>query len=277
MNERAKWAYLNYSSIQSKIDDGTLDSYDVIYTKDTHENYVISPDLEPWAVRSRIYVFNSEDEANTQLNINTDTYVGQIVSIIKGEVCKGYIVNKNQDDTYYVEQISPDNIDYNNLGNRPIENLVGTLGNTIIITALQSGTYKVKGQYKILDSEETIYLSADGDLFLVEETDQGKCIKRFTKDTIEDFVLDDNGITKKTYITDEYLNENGYTTTTYVDTKVAALETTIQANIENYVENIIQASIENKVTQIIESQLDIKIDEKIEGISNDIVEELFTD
>lgn len=276
MNERAKWAYLNYSSIQSKIDDGTLDSYDVIYTKDTHENYVISPDLEPWAVRSRIYVFNSEDEANTQLNINTDTYVGQIVSIIKGEVCKGYIVNKNQDDTYYVEQISPDNIDYNNLGNRPIENLVGTLDIPITIDNLDTGMYKVKGQYKISATDITTYLSADGDLFIVELSTTEKFIKRFTKDTIQDYVISDSSIEKKTYVTDKYLTDNGYSTTAYVDSKLAAFEETIRQDIQTYVEQTVEQVIEQKVDEIIDERLDAKLDERIKGSTDEEVQNFFT-
>lgn len=276
---RAQYAYIAYDSIAIKIENGELNAYDIVFAKDRKEIYIISPDLVPIPVRSKVYVFSSEEEANTQININTDTYVGQIVSIIKDEVCKGYIVNKNQDDnTYYVEQLTPDNIDYNTLGNRPIENLIGTLGNTIIITTLPSGTYKVKGQYKIIDNEEeTVYLSVDGDLFLIEDTDQGKCIKRFTKDTINDFVVTDDGITKTVYITEKYLNEHGYTNTTYVDTKVAALEETIRADINNYVENNVQTIIETKVEQIIETQLEIKLGEKIQEIPNTSVEGLFAD
>ena len=79
MNTRAKWAYLSYDSIQTKINEGVLDAYDIIYTKDSHENVIISPDLEIWSVRSRIYVFDSVEEANTQLNANTDTYIGQML------------------------------------------------------------------------------------------------------------------------------------------------------------------------------------------------------
>jgi hypothetical protein len=261
MNERAKWAYLNYSSIQSKIDDGTLDSYDVIYTKDTHENYVISPDLEPWAVRSRIYVFNSEDEANTQLNINTDTYVGQIVSIFKGEVCKGYIVNKNQDDTYYVEQISPDNIDYNNLGNRPIENLVGTFVSPIYVDTLNSGIYKIKGEYKITEDGETVYLSTSGDLFSIEVTDTEKHIKRFTKDSIYDFVIKDNGIVQNKYATEDDVNR--------------ALEDAINESIKEYIENEVNNIIESKVIEIINNQFDGILNEKITPIEDEEIEELF--
>ena len=47
MESRAKYAYLSYDGMISKIADGTLDGYDIVYCSDTHENYVISPELEP--------------------------------------------------------------------------------------------------------------------------------------------------------------------------------------------------------------------------------------
>lgn len=275
MNTRAKWAYLSYDSIQTKIDEGVLDAYDVIYTKDSHENVIISPDLEIWSVRSRIYVFNSVEEANIQLNINTDTYIGQIVSIIIDKVCKGYIVNKDREGSFYVEALTADNIDYNTLGNRPVENLVGTLDEPVIITELNSGTYKIKGQYKISDDYGTVFLSSDGDLFLTEKTSTENRIKRITKDTIQDFVISDSDIVKRTYITDEYLTGCGYTTTEYVDNKVLALEESIREDIEAYVEQTVEDVITQKVDAIIDERLDIKLDERIQETTNEEVEDLF--
>lgn len=272
MNTRAKWAYISYDSIQTKIDEGVLDQFDVIYTKDTHENLLISPDLSIIPIRSRVYVFNSIEEANEKINQNTDTYIGQIVSIITGDVCKGYIVNKNESDNYYVSAITADEIDYNTLGNRPIENIIGTLDKPIIITTLSSGLYKVKGQYKISDLEETIYLSADGDLFVVETN----YIKRITKDSINNYIINGNSIIKETYITDEYLLSNGYTTTDYVDSKVAALEESIRTDIQSYVEETVEDVITQKVDVIIDERLDAKLDEKIQPVSNDDVTNLFS-
>ena len=95
MEGRAKYGYMSSASIPLKIQSGEIDAYDIIYTTDTHESYVISPDLEPWAVRSKIYVFDSVENANTLLNVNTDTYIGQIVSILVDDKYKGYIVNRD--------------------------------------------------------------------------------------------------------------------------------------------------------------------------------------
>lgn len=271
MNTRAKWAYLNYSSIQQKIDDGILDSYDVIYTKDTHENLIITPELGIWSVRSRIYTFDSIADANSMLNTNTDTYKGQIISILNNDKYTAYIVNQDPNGVYFATALSIEDIDYNNLGNRPIENLVGNLDAPITVDTLSTGMYKIKGQYKISTTEETTYLSADGDLFLIEVSDTKKFIKRFTKDTIQDYIISDDEIEKNTYITNKYLADNGYSTTAYVDEKLIAFEQSIRADINAYVEQIVEQVIEQKVDEII----DIKLDEKIQAIPNEKVMELF--
>ena len=276
MNTRAKWAYLPYDSIQQKIDEGVLDAYDVIYTKDSHENVIVTPELQMWSVKSKIYTFNSISDANVKLNENTDTYKGQIVSILNGDKYTAYVVNQDPNGVYFATALSADNIDYNTLGNRPIENLVGTLDSPIMISNLDTGMYKVKGQYKISATDITTYLSTDGDLFIIGESDTGKIIKRFTKDTIQDYVISDSGVEKKTYITDKYLTDNGYSTTTYVDSKLAAFEESIRQDIRTYVEQTVEDVITEKVDEIIDERLDAKLDERIKGSTDEEVQNFFT-
>lgn len=276
MNSRAKWAYLPYNSIQQKIDEGVLDAYDVIYTKDSHENVIITPDLTLWSVKSRIYTFDSVADANTALNTNTDTYKGQIVSILNGDKYTAYIVNQDPNGVYFATVLSADNIDYNTLGNRPIKNLIGTLDIPIMISSLDVGMYKVKGQYKISATDITTYLSTDGDLFIIEESATEKFIKRFTKDTIQDYVISDSGVEKKTYVTDKYLADNGYSTTTYVDSKLVAFEETIKQDIRTYVEQTVEDVINEKVDEIIDERLDAKLDERIKGSTDEEVQNFFT-
>ena len=276
MTERVKFAYLNYADMLLKIESGELNEYDVIYTKDKLVTYLVSEDLKPIEIRSRVYIFDTISEAETFLNNATDTYVGQIVSILYKEKYRGYIVNKRNG----VYKVSPlyenqDIIDYDTLGNRPIDNLVGTLDNPILITTLSSGIYKVKGQYKIIETEETVYLSASGDLILVETSDNGKHIRQFTKDTIQDYVIADNDIKKETYITDKYLSEHGYAGTEYVDRKVIALEETIKTETQVYVEQVVERIVTERVDVIIDERLEVKLDEKIQAVSNSDVTNLF--
>lgn len=271
MNTRAKWAYLSYDSMISKIQSGELDAYDICYCHTTKENYVISPELEPWAVRSKIYVFNSVEEANTQLNINTDTYIGQIVSVVVEDKCKGYIVNKDALGNYYVDKLTIDDIDYNTLGNRPIVNLIGDLDNPIIIDKLDVGIYNVKGQYKISNLIETIYLSASSVLIMVEKDENTIHIKHITTDKIADFFISDNSVTSHEYITDQYLKDNNYTTTDYVDNKIAALEQSINEDIEKYIADI----VDKQFSSMLDGKIDAKIDEKIQPVDNAQVQSLF--
>ena len=237
---------------------------------------IITPDLTLWSVKSRIYTFDSVADANTALNTNTDTYKGQIVSILNNDKYTAYMVNQDPNGVYFATALSAENIDYNTLGNRPIENLVGTLDSPIMISNLDTGMYKVKGQYKISSTDITTYLSTDGDLFIIEVSDAEKFIKRFTKDTIQDYVISDSGVEKKVYVTDKYLIDNGYSTTTYVDSKLTAFEETIRQDIQTYVEQTVEQVIEQKVDEIIDAKLDAKLDERIKGSTDEEVQNFFT-
>ena len=273
---RVKFGYLNYDDMLAKIQSGIVDSNDIIFGKDTHETYIISEDLTPIPMMSKVYVFNSVADANTALNTNTDTYKGQIVSILNEDKYTAYIVNQDPNDVYFATAIFDKNIDYNTLGNRPIENLVGTLDAPIMIDSLDTGMYKVKGQYKFSATDITTYLSTDGDLFIIEVSATEKIIKRFTKDTIQDYVISDSGIEKKTYVTDKYLTDNGYSTTAYVDSKFTAFEETIRQDIQTYVEQTVEQVIEQKVDEIIDERLDAKLDERIKGSTDEEVQNFFT-
>lgn len=275
-NTRAKFGYLNYDSMIEKISNGVFDTNDIVFGKDTHETYIISEDSTPVPMRSKVYVFDSVADANTALNTNTDTYKGQIISILNNDKYSAYIVNQDPNGVYFATALSADNIDYNTIGNRPIENLVGTLDSPIMISNLDTGMYKVKGQYKISSTDITTYLSTDGDLFIIETSDAEKFIKRFTKDTIQDYVISDSGVEKKVYVTDKYLTDNGYSTTTYVDSKFTAFEESIRQDIQTYVEQTVEQVIEQKVDEIIDERLDAKLDERIKGSTDEEVQNFFT-
>lgn len=274
-NTRAKFGYLTYNDMLQKISDGVLDQHDVIFTKDTKETYIVSPNAEPIALKSKVYVYNSMSEAVKEININTDTYIGQIISVLEGDTYRGYIVNKNtksRNGSYTIVPLTDiSSIDYNTLGNRPIINLTGTLDIPIIVNDLETGIYKIKGQYKISEKEETIYLSVCGDLFLIEKTEKKVSIKRFTKDSIYDFTITDSNIVKNIYITNDYLSKHGYVTSDYVDTKLLALEESIKNNIEEYIESIIVITVD----KVIDETLIEKLNEIIQETPNEKVEDLF--
>jgi len=269
---RAKFGYLTYDSMIQKIDDGVLNAYDFVFTKDTKEYYIITEEFKPLAIKARIYVFNSIEEAENILNGAEDTYVGQIVSILEEDVYRGYIVNYSYG-KYNVVPLykDPSKIDYDALLNVPIKNLVGTLDNKLVVCKLSSGTYKIKGQYQIIEDSDAFYLSSDGDLLIVNDSD-GISIKRITSDSIENFkIVDGSIIEQSNYVTDVFLNEKGYVTNEYVDSKMLALEDSIKLDMESYIDNMFNETLDG----IIDEKVDKKIDEKIKETTSEEVKDLF--
>ena len=272
VDSRTKFVYLSYDDITASIGNGVLDGYDMCITKDTHEFYIIKDDLTPFAIKSKVYIFDSVEEANTQLNANTSTYIGQFVAILCNGTYRGYIVN-SVDSQFNVTPLweNPEQIDYNTLGNRPIVNLTVTLDDPIVVSELYNGIYNIKGQYKISNLIETIYLSASSVIVMVEKDGGVTHIKHITTDQITDFFISDNSVTSHEYITDQYLKANNYATTDYVDNKIAALEQSINEDIEKYIADI----VDKQFSSMLDEKIQAKIDEKIQPVDNAQVQSLF--
>lgn len=144
---RAKFAYINKDEIVPYIQDNTLNSADIVYTKDTHENYFISPDLIPIAIKSTIYCFESEKEAEEILNQSSDTYAGQIVSIRKDDVYKGYIINKSKEkDKYIITSLEEDTT----------QNIYGSFDENLFLTDAETG--KITLSDDVITQKDTVVL-----------------------------------------------------------------------------------------------------------------------
>lgn len=275
---RAKFAYLKYETMMENLSDEGLDpkkklnAYDINFTPDTKECYVIAPDLNPWPIKSKVYTFDSIELANEQLNQNSDTYAGQVVAIRHDEKYFGYIVNEN-DNGFYTTPLSElaDDIDYDTLGNRPIINLVGTLDFPIMVSNLDTGIYKIKGQYKISDLEETVYLSASGALFIVNKNTDNVAIKQITTDTIVDYIIENNELVSHKYITENYLKENNYTDSYYVDAKIEAAKLLLEEDLKNY----IIETINSVMTEELDKRIDERIETYIQPTGDDQIADLF--
>lgn len=251
-NTRVKFGYLTYDDMLLKIENRVIDVNDIVFTKDTHETYIISSDLTPVSMMSKVYVFDSVSDANTALNTNTDTYKGQIVSVLNNDKYSAYIVNQDPNGIFFATALSAENIDYNTLGNRPIENLEGTLDNPIIVDTLNTGIYKIKGQYHISNNGGTTYLSLSGDLLLVEVSDTEKHIKRFAKNEISDFIIADGNIVENKYITASDMN-----------TKMSALEEELKKDMKDYIEGMLV------------DRFNELFDQKIQGSTDEEVQNFF--
>lgn len=263
-NKRAKHGYLSYNDMLAKIEAGQLDAYDIVYTKDTKECIVITPELLPSPIKSRVYVFDNVADAEQKLNEYTDTYVGQIVRVLSQDKYVGYIVNRSGG-AFYVTPLCEyqDEIDYNTIGNKPIVNLTGTIDEPVQLSALEDGTYSVIGQYKVDNNDETIYLSASSTICMVEHKDSIIHIKTINSFVIYDYAIENQNVTRSAYLTESYLADNGYVTEQYVDEKILALDFMRREDVEEYVNEKLSQIVEVKFTEVIDQKIDEKIDEKM--------------
>lgn len=294
---RTNFAYLTYDDMLQKLSDGTLNQYDVVYTKDTLETYIITEELVAVPLQSRVYAFKSIREAVSKLNLNPDTYEGQLVSIWNGNEYSGYIVNlKNGAFTVTsLHQLSF--VDYDTLGNRPIINMVGASDNPLVISALENGTYSVTGHFKIAKNDVTVHLNPNATLFIVSHIDNGILVKMVaTKEIVDYQVTGDISAFRNQYITEDFLRDNGYATTTYFDEKLAALNFVTKSEMEEYIQGLVSNEVnttvvtvveekitevvptivEEKIVEVVPTMVDEAIDKKLVTASNDDIESLFT-
>ena len=272
-SNRAKFGYLTQSDMLLRIAEGQLDAYDIVFTKDTKETYIITENLEPSALRSKVYVFDSVTAAEEELNAATDTYAGQIVSVLYKDTYRGYIVNK-QKDSYYLVPLyaTPEPIDYDTLGNRPIINMVGTFDAPIVVSKLETGLYSIKGQYTIAPDISTKYSSASGTLFMVEQSKDGKTyIKKISAEDIIQYVVS-GGITKSdVYVTKEYLDSHNFATISYVDELIASLDFMTKDEAQTYIDQQINTTVSDNIA----NQVNIAIEKTIVETEDEYIEDLF--
>ena len=258
---RAKFGFLNYKDMLVKIAEGKLDQYDIVFSKDRKEVFILNEQLEPVAMHSKVYVYETVEKANEALNNNTDTYVGQIVSILNGDVYYGYIVNKDAKGSYYAKPLyeHAEPIDYNTLGNKPIENLMGTFNTPIILADLPTGLYNICGKYKVTSEDDKEYLTGERRLVLVNNMGTASTIKVVTTDGIINFIVKDGVVISDRVVTESSLKEHGYTTKEYVDERIKELDLVQRSEIDTYIRNFISKELETMINEKVNTALNSKL------------------
>ena len=235
---------------------------------------LLGSDLSINPIRSKIYRFSDVSSAEKSLNTATDTYEGQIVAILTDGAYTAYIVNKNTGGTYYVTKLSEDakTLNYDNLGNRPIDNLDGTLDDPITISDLATGIYKIRGQYKICSGDITTYLSSNDNFFLVDHDGTEVAIRKITAHNIIDYTVSENSIVSQTNIpTREWIESQGYVTEASVNEKIAALDFMTKEEVAEYVQNEVLANLE----PLIDKRIDLKLNESFSQVEASDISYLF--
>lgn len=277
----SRFIYTNYDEIQNGINNGVIDINDIIYTKDTHENIIISPDYKICPVQCRVYRFSDVDTANSTLNKNTDTYAGQIVAILGPEGnYSAYIVNKKTSGNYSVDPLntnSPNvNLDYNELGNRPIQNLYGDTFSPAILDIQNDGIYKVFGSYKISNYLDTIFYGGSSYLFLIEHQENDLIlIKRIGAKDITDFIVSDDSVSTSVIPTEKWIEEQGFATENYVYTLINNMNLITKEEINQYVTEIVNANISNMVHDAVENEFNSRFQETTESEALDVFVNIF--
>lgn len=250
---KAKFGYLMYADMLARIADGKLDEYDICYTKDTHECYIISEDKTPIAIKSKVSTYSSVTSAEIALNSAIDTYEGQIVAIKYKTRFRAYIV-ENVEGKFVVSPLDEtrDQIDYNTLGDKPIVNLKGTSEAPIIIGELSEGVYYISGQYVFIADDKNINFAMRDLLFI---TDGNGNIKKITSKNIINYTITDDGVKEDLFVTTEFIKQQGFATEKYVDTKIAALDFLTKNDLSTYVDLVFDETFDKKVEEKVESAL----------------------
>jgi hypothetical protein len=108
---RIKYAYKNCDEIQNAIDIGQLDAYDIIITKDTHEQFQVQEDLSYIPITSKIYTFPTIEDAENYIKTSSDKYNGQIISVLDGDIFHPYMINQIGDNYFINKLIFENEID----------------------------------------------------------------------------------------------------------------------------------------------------------------------
>lgn len=98
-------AYVKRDDIAEALKQGKLDAYDMCITKDTGEIIFINGEKETLPTHSRVYCYQTYEEAQQGINASLDTYEGQIISIWNETQYDGYIVNR-RNNQYWADPLA---------------------------------------------------------------------------------------------------------------------------------------------------------------------------
>lgn len=231
---RSKQAYIKSTEILAKINDGTLDQYDIVYCSDTRQACYIDGKKVPHFVNYKFDIYADEASANIAINNLDYTYVGQIVMVeTEEDGLKPYIVNINEDDEFYVIAASAGHssaiIDYNSAENTPIKNIVADT--EIILADLDDGYYSLIGSYRMSNDDPTHRMTSSRILFNISHGIDGNrhritYILELKADRIKLYSATYDGLVEDRYVLNSEFN----------DKVIDVIDDNVDQNISNYVD-----------------------------------------
>ena len=191
-NLRSRLGYLDYADIQDRINEGSLDQYDVVLIKDQDTVAYVAPDGTIHNITTRMNAYVSESAAKRALNASTTTYVGMPVAIYQQGSYKLYLADGIPGDWNVLPSWGkPDQFSYNELSDVPLINKVGTTEDVIILNELADGIYAVQGKFRITATLPKIYTAASPELVFVQNS--GTVVKRISGQDIISYDITGGG------------------------------------------------------------------------------------
>ena len=92
-----------------------------------------------------------------------------------------------------------------------------------------------------------------------------------TSDNISDFCISNGSVSSQEYITDQYLKDNNYATVDYVDTKIQALQQSIDDDVKQYISTVVDEQMGN----VLDEKIEAKINDAIEPVESTDINSLF--
>lgn len=204
-NLRSRLGYLAYADIQTRIDEGKLDEFDVVLVKDRDTAAYIAPDGSIHDITARMDAYLTESTAIRALNASPYTYVGMPVAIRYEGSYKLFIVDGEHGAWEVLPAWgNPVNFSYNELVDVPVINKTGTISEPVILNQLVDGMYAVNGIVKVTaDSSSTTLFSTE----LVVIKNNGNSIQRMSGDKTHSYEIDGEIIKEAEVTTDDKVDE----------------------------------------------------------------------
>ena len=151
-----------------------------------------------------------------------------------------------------------------------IPELSGSLDNVLILSTLDDGLYQVKGPHKITASHPTTFDYSSFILVVVQTINGIKKVRRITADELTTYTIEEDlSVTSDEVATKDYLDDMGYTTEDYVDAKVAAMESTIMADVEAALPGMLEGIVRPVVEEVVDETILPEDDDNIRDLFNE--------
>lgn len=202
----------SYDKIASYIADGVITYPSYVFCKDKNTLVFVDKDLKIQDVKgsNQVSIIETDELPTSDILPNTFYIYGGTGYLLLGEKLVPVFKNVNE---------SGSGIDsYNNLNDIPLVNKYGNVGNPVVLSELNDGSYSVSGHYQIGGNLTTTYVPLSNVVFLVESDEEKKHITKLSGKNICVYVVNQDtfDVVVDEYATQSWVQENGYATENYV-------------------------------------------------------------